>query len=1105
MKKKSQSGGFASHLPIQIARIMRLTLLFIFFSLFSVSANVLSQITLEVENKTYKEVFREIENQTSYRFFFSDDIEALNEKVTIKKKDCSLENVLDTLTEENELHYAVLSNNAVIISPFETQEARKVTGTIVDEGGDTLVGVSILVKGTSRGAVSNIDGKYSIEATSGDILVFSYIGSQTKQITVGGQDVINVVLESDEKMLDEVIVTALGIVKTEKSLTYSAQALEGEELTRVKDPNMMNALAGKTAGVQISKSASGLGGSAKVNIRGNRSASGSNQPLYVIDGIPVSNNTSEQSVTTMGGTNDGANRDSGDGISNLNPDDIESMTILKGPAAAALYGAQAANGVVVIVTKKGKEGHTRVTFNSSNTFDVVAEIPELQNMYGEGFNSWGTNKISGGHDPKDFFKTGFTTINSVSLSSGNEFLQNYFSYGNTSASGIVEGNKLSKHNLNFRETATFFNKKLTADANINLLHQKIKDRTSPGGLYMNPLVGLYSFPRAADFNSYKENYQVMDPERNMYTQNWYISDDKNQNPYWLLYNAPNEDVRNRVMANISLKWKFNDKFSVQVRGNADYISDKFEQKYYAGTHTNISGTNGRLIHYEGTEMNLYGDAMATYTNKFNDFSLTAVLGASITDTDVNSLRLDSHRSTVGLFYPNVFDVANMDLNNGRIEQIEDHRQDQSIFATAQLGYKEILYLDLTARNDWSSTLAFTDHRKKGFFYPSVGLTGIVSEMVKLPDWWNYTKVRGAYSEVGNSLPMYITRRYHSIAAGGQLVPNTITVAPGTSLQPERTKSFEAGLELRFFDYRLDFDITYYKTNTKSQLFTIPAPAGSGFSHYYINAGDIQNSGLEMILGITPVKTQDFTWKTNFNYAMNKNKVVELAEELQFFPITQLGTDSYQMRLEKNGSFGDIYGRAFERDAAGKIVINENGVPSRLEDFVKIGNTTPDFNLGWSNTLTYKNWSLYFLIDGRFGGDVLSITEAENDLNGVSLTTGKAREAGFVMLEGHKYTNVEDFYKSIGGRAGISEYYMYDATNIRLREVSLGYSLPKSLLGNSFIDKIDLSFIARNLFFFYKDAPYDPDNQMSVGNGLQGVDVFGMPSTRSLGFNIKITL
>jgi len=994
------------------------------------------------------------------------------------------------------------------------QQATTVRGTVTDAKGESMIGVSVLIKGTTIGVITDMDGKYSINAPNQNAVIsFSYLGYLTVERVVGTQTVINVKMQEDATQIDEVVVTALGIVKKEKSLTYSTQIVDGDELTRAKDPNMINSLAGKTAGVQITKSASGLGGSAKVVIRGNRSVAGSNQPLYVIDGIPINSSANDQTATSIGGNNDSGNRDGGDGISNLNPDDIASMNILKGPAAAALYGSSAANGVVVITTKKGRAGHTDITFSTNTTWEKAAYgIPDFQNSYGGVTSSWGKEITKKQNYTDDFFKTGFTTINSLSLSAGSDMMQTYFSYANTFGKGIIEGNELNKHNFNFRETANFFDKKLTVDANINLMYQTVRNRAVTGGYYMNPLVGLYRFPRGGgvqdgeSFDHYKTNYQYFDKSRNMYLQDFYRLESMEQNPYWLINKLPTKDTRARAIANLSLSYKINDNLTLQARGNADYISDKYEQKMYAGTQ--LTGSNGRYIHSEGTTMNSYADIMLTYQSQFKNFSVNASLGSSINDYNTKSSNLDSYPG--GLFLPNIFTITNMNLNASRLSQTKNHSQVQSVFFAGQVGFKDWLFLDITARNDWTSTLAYTDNEDNGFFYPSIGLTWVLNEALNLPSAINLAKVRGAWSKVGNGLPLYNSHPLHSIGSGGNIIFNT--TAPFSGLKPEMTTSIEFGTEWRLFGNRVDFDFTYYKTNTKNQLFSLPAPSGSEYNTYLVNAGNIQNQGIEIVLGGSPVMTEDFRWKTSVNYSLNRNKVIELHDELPHFTFSGWGSNSYMMRLEKGGSFGDIYGFKFKRDEQGNIEYSmpegetdpAKAVPiADKSDYKKMGNTSPKFNLGWQNTFTYKGFTLYFLIDGRFGGDVLSLTQADLDKWGVSKVTGDNRNNKGISFDGKTLTNVEGFYNVVGGRDGISEHYLYSGTNIRLRELSVGYTLPRSLFKeNSAIKNIEISLIGRNLFFFKNNAPYDPDGTLSVGNSLQGVDVFGMPTTRSLGINLK---
>lgn len=1118
--EKQQLARQALSLPVLLGRILSLACLLLVVCGFNLhAANAQTQnslITINQRNVELLNIMGEIEQQSNFLFVYNKDVN-VHRNTSLQVENQPLSSVLSDLFAGSDIRYSVEGSYIMLSTAGGTgaqatqQEGLKVQGSVIDGTlHEPMPGVSIQVKGTSKGTITDLNGRFELEVPSSEsVLIFSFIGYLTKNITVGSQRSIDVVLEEDIKTLDEVVVTALGIRKKEKSLTYSTQIVGGEELTRAKDPNMINSLAGKTAGVQILRSSSGLGGSVKMTIRGSRSVTGSNQPLYVIDGMPINSSSSESTATVLGGNNDGANRDNGDGISNLNPDDIESMNILKGPAAAALYGSSAANGVVVITTKKGKVGRTSVTFNSNTTWEWAAYgIPEFQNSYGGVTTSWG-DPVNGSPDYTDgFFHTGVTTINSLSLSSGSESMQTYFSYANTYGKGIMDRHSLNKHNFNFRETANFFDKKLQLDANVNLMFQDIKNRPASGGFYLNPLVGLYEFPRGGvqggeSFEYYKNNYQVLDPTRNLYTQNWFTTPNSfTQNPYWLLNKLPNDGKRYRTIANLSASWKFNEHFTLQARGNVDFVTDSYQMKMYAGTDTSIAGTNGRFISDSSHDLNVYGDVMLTYNQTFKDFSVNATLGASIKDLSGKAVGFDSFGG--GLYNPNIFSVGNINQNAASNSLSTYHEQEQALFFAGQLGFRDWLFLDVTARNDWTSTLAFTKYKNRGFFYPSVGLTWVVNESLKMPQWINLGKVRAAWSKVGNGLSRYISNSLNSVGKGGVIDFNS--TAPFDELKPEMTTSVEVGTEWRFFGSRLELDLTYYQTRTRNQLFTLNAPSGSKYSQYYINAGDIKNEGVELVLGFTPVMTDAFTWKSSFNFSLNRNKVLELADGLDFFRINEsAGSCGYGMRLEKGGSFGDIYGYTFQRDEQGHIQYGEDGLPlSNTTDLKKLGNTSPDFNMGWSHTFSYKGFSLYFLIDGRFGGDVMSLTQAELDQYGVTKVTGDDRNRGYVNFDGKQIANVEGFYTKVGGRAGVTEHYMYDATNIRLRELSLSYSLPRKWFANvPAIKGIDLSLVGRNLFFLMNNAPYDPDGAISTGNALQGVDVFGMPSTRSFGFNVKV--
>ena len=803
-----------------------------------------------------------------------------------------------------------------------------VRGRVVDVSGEPLIGATIREKGGTRGTVTDIEGNFILSVPDSAVLQVSFVGYESIEVSVGGRKTLEIQLRENTVMLDNVIITALGLEKKEASLAYSIQKVKGEELTRMKEVNMITALAGKAAGVQINKNSSGIGGSAKVSLRGIRSASGDNQPLYVIDGVPMLNIGTEQAYSAIGGTANAGNRDGGDGISNLNPEDVESISILKGAPAAALYGSQAANGVILITTKKGNTaGQRNIHFSTGLTFDKAFSLPKMQNCYGvsDVVDSWGEKTyLPTSNELNDFFRTGLTSITSVSVNYGNEKIQTYFSYANTTGRGIVDKNQLTKHNINLRETAVMFNQRLKLDGNVNVMRQIVKNKPVSGGFYMNPLVGLYRFPRGEDLSYYKDNYEIYDPERKLGIQNWHtFTEDFEQNPYWIQNRIQSKETRMRSIISLSANLRINSWLTVQARGSVDYISDKMRQKFYASTAPALCGANGRYIEMDYQETLIYGDVMAMGKRKWEDFALDVAIGGSINDKNVNSTRYDSKNAS--LKYANVFNLANIVMNgSASIDQkIDSRRQLQSVFGTAQVGYQDKVFLDLTARNDWASTLAYTSHEKSGFFYPSAGLSFLIDKWIQLPEWISFAKLRGTYSKVGNDIPQFITNSVSHITAGGELQAND--AAPFKEMEPEMTHSVEVGTEWRFFQSRLGFNLTYYRTNTHNQFFKLPALAGDMYAYRYVNAGDIQNRGWELTVDATPVLTPDFTWKTSLNFSSNRNKIKELHEELKELVYGPSSfSSSYAMKLVKGGSIGDIYGKAFVRDAEGNIVDHTDG-------------------------------------------------------------------------------------------------------------------------------------------------------------------------------------
>jgi len=984
-----------------------------------------------------------------------------------------------------------------------------VSGVVKDETGSPLPGVSVSIKGTTKGTRTDGNGAFTLNVAPGDVLVFSYVGYVKKEVTVGSQTEYVISLDPNPNSLNEVVVTALGVKKSEKSLVYANQVVSGDQLTAVKTDNLMNSLNGKVAGVDISPSSSGVGGSVKVILRGSKSATGTNQPLYVIDGVPMTNtsNANGQPTGTYGGSPDG-----GDGISNLNPEDIESITVLEGASAAALYGSQAANGVVLVTTKKGKTGQATINLSSSYTNDAVSYEPKFQNEYGAAAGSdesWGTKLASPVTEDNlsDFFRHGNNLTNSINFASGSELAQTYFSYANTTANGVEPGDNLQRNNFTFRETGHFLNNKLTVDVNTNYINQKIVD--APGeGFYYNALTGLYLFPRGESILPYKENYAVVQPGRNgLLTQNWDANEDVQQNPWWITNKNPNYANRDRLIVNSTVKYEVNNWLNFQIRGNVDRVADNFQQDLYAGTNSVLTpGADGSFTMSQQVLTQMYSDFIANFKVPLRgDFKLDGLLGASITDDNtVGTL----YGAGLGLSIPNVFTEQNVVTSetggagaNSNVSTLpNNHSQVQSIFGSVNLSFKNWAYLTVTERNDWSSTLAFTPN--ESYSYPSVGLSFILNEALKLPDVISYAKIRGSYAEVATPVTQYITNPINYLGAGGSV--NFNSVYPNPALKPTDTKSKEAGLDLRLFNNRLTYNFTWYKSNSYNQFIQYTPEASTGYSTGYLNAGNIQNSGIEMRLGYDILKSSDFTWNTNMNYSFNKNKIIELNPSAPTTPVvlTGFGNNAYESVLVTGGQFGDIYGYKFERSPTGQIEVGTTGAPIANTTPQLLGNPNPKFQLGWGNSFSYKRFSFDFLVDGKFGGQVLSMTQMLLDSYGVSAASGAARDAGGVAINGvnpsgQAVTKVdaETYYSAVGGRSGIGEAYMYSATVVRLRSADLGYSVP---IAKSVIKSIKFSIIGGNLIYFYKKAPYDPEITMSTANGLSGVDVFNAPTTRNVG-------
>lgn len=983
---------------------------------------------------------------------------------------------------------------------------KTITGKVTSaEDGLGMAGVPVVVKGTTTGAATGIDGAFTLNVPNDATLVFSFIGFKTQEILVGAQSVINVTLSPDVTALGDVVVTALGIRRDKKTLTYASQQIEAKDIKVAAQNNFMDALSGKTSGLDIKVSSSGAGGSTKAVIRGNKSLVGLSEPLYVIDGIPMVNNKGGQ-PGSYGGI------DGGDGLSALNSDDIESINVLKGANASILYGSQGANGVVLITTKKGKAGQVNVNFSSSEMFDQVSGLPEFQYDYGAiGGSDYSWAMTKGDYQRgyiKDFFQVGLTATNSISVSGGNDKTLAYFSYSNTSAKGVSPTNTYKKHNFSFNQSTKLMNDKITVSSNVMFSSEDSYNRP-PAGYYNNPVAALYLFARERDFASYKENYQVFDPVRNLYKMNWYSTEEKQNNPFWEINNNSAVQETWRVIGSLKLSWDIAKGLKFDVRGNIDYADKLNERRLAAGGNSVSVSQNGTWSYAKVNDKSLYSDGILSYTNNFGDFSLTALVGASYLHNIFND-GMNVGNGTVALQYPNFFSFDNFPYNV-IFRQTIDRVIKQGVFANTQIGFKEMLFLDLSARNDWASSLALTGN--ESYLYPAAGLTAIISNMVSLPEVITFAKVRASLSQTSNEVPFNRVNPWNSIGGAGTPTGiggiNRNTQVPFTNLKPEEITSAEYGAEMRLFKGRAGMEFTYYSEVSKNQFLTLTAPSGSGFTTYYVNAGEITNKGFELTLEVTAVEKPDFEWRTSVNISQNKNKIVELIPEN---PLYRVGGDDegFSSRIMAGGSFNDIYIYKFLRNDAGAIILDNKGLPTKGKEQELVGNANPDFVLGWNNNITFKNFFAAILVNGKIGGIAFSKTEAFLDSYGVSKRTGDIRDAGATMpinavaADGTAVTEMDPYkyFSTVGDRNKIMEPYVFKRTNIRVGQVVIGYNLDVKKLGLP-IKAASLSLIGRNLFFLYKDAPYDPEQSMSTSNSMQSNEVFSMPAIRNYGFNIKL--
>ena len=1077
------------------------------------------KLTLKLHDVRMEQVMNEIEKQTSYFFIVNKGVD-INRTISINVADKPLDTALQAMVAGTDTEYKIYQQNIYLSAAPDKKTANngstKVSGVVRDTKGTPVVGASVVVKGTTIGESSGLDGAFSLQVPAPvetAELYINFIGYDPVTVKIGTQTFFTITLNEAAEQIEDVVITALGIKRSEKALAYTVQQVKSEAVTTVKSANFVNSLAGKVAGAVINTSSSGVGGSAKVIMRGMKSIMQTSNVLYVIDGIPMHNFTSDGSMEF-------GSRGTTESIADMNPDDIESISVMTGAAAAALYGSDAANGAMLITTKKGKAGATQIQVSSNTEFMNPLRLPDFQTRYGTGrkgkasgstIHSWGAplNQAARyNYSPEDFLQTGHILTNSVTLSGGTEKNQIYFSTAAVNSKGLIPNNKYNRYNFTFRNTSNLLNDRLTLDVSGSYIIQKDRNMINQG-VYSNPLVSAYLFPRGDDFSLVKA-FERWNPARKIYEQFWPQGeggDLRMQNPYWIAYRNPRENSRKRYMFTGGITYKITDWMNVAGRIRVDNTNSLYTEKLYATSNPTLleNSKKGKYTETRGEERQTYGDVMLNISKTFKEkFALDAHIGASIKDNRFDELSV--YGPIAGA--PNIFNVVNLDKSQKKTPKTGWHEQTQSFFYSLELGWKSQLFVTTTGRNDWASQLA--NSPQKSFFYPSVGVSWLPSSTFNFPEKFNYLKIRASWASVANPFPRELTiatHPYDDTISGWDDKSNY----PIGQLYPERTKTWELGFDARFL-HGFTLSASWYRADTYNQTFNPNLSASSGYSDIYIQTGHVRNTGVEASLGYDH-QWKNWNWNSQFTFSWNKNKIIELCKEW-YNPITEETITMNRLQISKlgrakfilkeGGSMGDLYSTTdLRRDDKGNIEIDEGGnvvVEDNLPD-MKLGSVFPDYNLAWRNSVSWKNLNLGFLVTARIGGIVNSLTQANMDLFGVSEATAAARDAGGALVNGRSLVNPETWYTAIASQGGIPQYYTYSATNVRLQELSLGYTIPRKWLHN--VCSITVSFVGRNLWMMYCKAPFDPEAVASTNNFYQGMDYFMMPSTRNLGFNINI--
>ncbi len=1009
----------------------------------------------------------------------------------------------------------------LLVSGF-TFAQQTISGLVTDEAGVPLPGATVVVNQTNNGTTTDFDGNFSISASDGQSISISFVGYQTLSIVVGDGADYNVSLQPDS-LLDEVVVTALGLSREKKSLGYSVSEISGDNINTVKDHNIASSLTGKIAGVNITQSGS-IGSGSRITIRGNNSIGGNTQALIVVDGVPINADGIDSGGSVYN------SQVTGGGITDINPNDVESISVLKGPNAAALYGSRAGNGVILITTKKGsKSDRLGVTLNTNVTFDDPMFLPEYQNQYGQGslgaagtdlVNDWYTGSwgqrldgssqlyfngqqrsYSGQPDNvSDFFRTAMRAITSVSLDKGSESGSVRFSYTNNSTESILPNSDLESHNFNLRGTAQLSDK-LSIDSKATYFTQNVNNRASLGG--EGVLAYVYTMPRNVDVNDLMD-YQMANPATP--AEFGVISYDKRGsttgNPYWMLMHDRNDERRGRFLGFTKINYEFNDWLSAFVRLGSDITDIKRGSIEKPGHHFY---PDGRMSKSQSTSTELNSEFLITAKKDITDkLDLVFNAGGNLSKRTSEGLGISGRNFKI----PTRFFISNLNEINPPSERPQAIKKVNSLYGALNLSYDDFLYLDVTARNDWSSTLG---EENRSYLYNSASLSALLNRFIDpSQEVFNLIKLRASWAQVGNDTSPYQLYQTFSVPGQGYLGLTTLgspSVKLNPDLLPETVTSTEFGLELSALENRLTFDISIYDMSTIDLIFNVPVPPATGFSFFKENVGKVQNKGVEINLGGTPIKTSNFSWNTSVFFAKNENTLVELIDDLESITYNTTNSGNASIRATVGGGLGDIYGTVWDTDDSGNNIVNANGLPIASSSLEILGNANPDWLGGWSNSFSFGDLSFSFLIDARIGGQIYSQTSAGLDSSGVSERSLLYRDSGVTLNGTNTETNSANTVPITsqqywGSYSSIAENYIYDQDNIRLREFALGYRLPG--LDEIGLQSATLQLIGRNLFFFSKSAEdIDPEAMLGTALGAQGFTSNALPTLRSVGFNVTL--